>query len=345
MKYSYQYLTEQNNNETCGVLSFGRMNPPTNGHLKLIQKVKELAKQYGAKYHIVLSYLQDHNKNPLSPEQKIKYLKLYSPDTNFEIATKEYPGIIQQAERLNKLYDHLHVVCGDDRISEFQILLHKYNGRNYAYKTITLHSAGKRNKSKDGVIGISGTKMRQYAKDGNFVDFSKGIPKYIPFEDKENLYNNVRNGLNINEMAQGYPITPDGGPGDNPNPVKEKEVDLSKVKSISPKKQKKWNNFRSGDIQGSKIGANSGQGIGPTYDTRYNGTASASGGIGDPAFRESIDSPSETPFLPAYGISGSGNKDQIMSVRQADLQKNSPSKLKNGQKWKDFRKSLGVPIG
>ena len=346
---------EENKEERYGILSYGRMNPPTIGHLKLVKKVDELSKRYGAGHHIVFSHVHDSNKNPLTSDQKMKYAKLYFPNNNCELSSKKEPGIIQQAARLNKQYDHLHVVAGEDRIPEFTKLLHKYNGKNYNYKTITMHSSGRRNSSGDGVSGMSSSKMRDFAKNGNYKEFVKGIPKHISDKDKTSLYNDVRNGLGIKEemnldvlfaeqFSQGYPITPDGGPGDNPDPVKEKQVDWSKVKQLTIKKARKWSGFRSGDIAGTKIGGNVGNGIGPTYDTRYNGATGASG-IGDPGFNESIDSPSEMGFLPAYGITGSSKQDASMTLNQKNLQNDSASKSNNKQKWRDFRKSLGVPIG
>lgn len=338
MKSFYQYIAD-NKEETHGILVFGRFNPPTIGHAKVIKKVNELAKQYGAPHHIVLSHSHD-KKNPLTVEQKVKYTKMYFPESNIEIASEQYPGIIQQAERLNDQYTHLHVIAGEDRIQEFETLLHKYNGKSYHYESITVHSAGERDTSKSGIIGMSASKMKQFAYDCNYEGFRKGIPKYISELDKRALYDDVRRGLLISEMDQGYPITPDGGPGDNPDPVKEKEVHWPKNK----KKIKKWNGFKT-SLKGPNIGKDAGIGIGPTYDTRYNGTASAGGGIGDPSFRESIDSPAEIAFLPAFGITGSTNKDPLMTMQQKTNQNNSPSKTNNKQKWRNFRRSLGVPIG
>lgn len=357
MKFSYQYLMEQANNEKHGTLTFGRMNPPHRGHAKLIQKVDQVKAQYGGESHIVLSSSWDKNNNPLTPEQKMKYVQLFFPDHNIELASKDAPGIIQQVAKLNGQFDHLHIVCGQDRIPEFRKLLHKYNNKNYKFKTISFHSSGKRDATKSDTTGVSSTKMRTYAKEGNWVAFIKSLPNYIENKYKEDLYNDVRKGMGINEdidvlfeqFSQGYPITPDGGPGDNPDPVKEKDVDFGKVKLLSVKKQRKWSSFKTklkgNDVVGSKLGGNQGTGIGDTFDTRYGQDANAANGIGDPSFRESVDSPSETAFMPAFGITGSSNKDPLMTPKEKELQNNQPSKNKNSQKWRDFRKSLGVPIG
>jgi len=213
-----------------GVLVFGRFNPPTTGHAKLIKKVDEVSKRYGASHHIVLSHLHDSQKNPLNTEQKLKYIKKYFPNHNIEVSSLEQPGIIQQAEKLNGQYDHLHVVAGDDRIPDFERLLHKYNGKNYNYKSITLHSSGPRTDKKD-VSGMSSSKMRQHAKDGNYKEFRKGIPNHISEKTKHELFDDVKKGvlkeeimLKFEQFSQGYPVQPDTGPGDNPDPVKEKEV-------------------------------------------------------------------------------------------------------------------------
>lgn len=356
MRYSYRSLLEQNN-ESHGVLAYGRMNPPHAGHAKLVKKVDDISAQYGCNHHIVLSHSHDKNKNLLSPEQKLKYVKLFFPQNNIELASKEEPGIVQQAAKLNGKYDHLHVVVGNDRIPEFRKLLTKYNNKNYQYKTITFHSSGVRDPRKQGITGMSSTKMRNYARAGRINAFTKAIPDNVSIEHKKELYSDLRKSMGINEdidvlfeqFSQGYPITPDGGPGDNPDPVKEKDVDFGQVKTMTPKRAKKWSSFKTklkgNDTIGTKPGGDQGTGIGPTYDTRYGQDASATSGVGDPSFRESIDSPAEIAFLPAYGISGASNKDPLMTVKDKELQNNQPSKSKNSQKWRDFRKSLGVPIG
>ena len=84
MKSFLQLIEEKESTKNPVVMAFGRMNPPTTGHLKLIDKVRSIAEKRHAKHTIIVSHSQDSKKNPLSPEQKIKHLKRYSPGTHFE---------------------------------------------------------------------------------------------------------------------------------------------------------------------------------------------------------------------------------------------------------------------
>src|SRR4051812_8518293 len=121
MKSFSQFLTAQK--ESHVVLTFGRFQPPTLGHWKLVQKVHEVADYYHAPHHIVLSHTHGGNKNPLDPETKLKYTKLFFPESNIELSDKSCPGIIQLAAKIQGNHTHLHVVAGDDRIQEYQTLL------------------------------------------------------------------------------------------------------------------------------------------------------------------------------------------------------------------------------
>ena len=127
MKSFLELLEEKDATHKPVVMAFGRMNPPTTGHLKLIDKVKHEAEKQGAKHTVVLSHSQDSKKNPLSAEQKLKHLKRYSPGTHFEASSKEHPTILHHAAKLHaKGHDHLVVVGGSDRVKSYHELLHQY---------------------------------------------------------------------------------------------------------------------------------------------------------------------------------------------------------------------------
>jgi hypothetical protein len=160
MKFS-DFLREQKGKSA--VLAFGRMNPITNGHEKLVKTVKKVAKEIGGSYHIVLSHSQDPKKNPLSVTQKLKHAKKAFPDTNFEAASKEAPNFFDAAEKLYKQgVTDLHMVAGSDRAGEYAKLLKKYNGTHkgarFNFNSITIDSAGERDPDSEGVSGISASK-------------------------------------------------------------------------------------------------------------------------------------------------------------------------------------------
>jgi len=196
----------QESKEKHAVLAFGRMNPPTTGHGKLVDKVKEIAKEHGASHHIVLSHSQDKAKNPLSAETKVKHAKRFFPNTNISVSDKEHPNFLTQAAKLHKQgVTHLHMVAGSDRTGEYHKLLHKYNGTHegalFNFKHIKVHSAGERDPDAEGTEGMSASKMRAYASGGNFKEFKKGIPSHVPEHHAKELYNDVRHHMGVKESV------------------------------------------------------------------------------------------------------------------------------------------------
>lgn len=195
-----QFIKEQTN-QRHGVLAFGRMNPPTVGHEKLVDKVHEIAKKHDAIHAVVLSHSQDAKKNPLTVEQKVKHAKKAFPNTNIVGASKDKPTIMHHA---SSMYDsgarHLHVVAGSDRTEEYKKLLHTYNGKEgkhgyYNFKTITVHSAGHRDPDAEGAEGMSASKMREHAKNGAQKEFHSGLPSHMSEKDKAAVYHDVRKGM------------------------------------------------------------------------------------------------------------------------------------------------------
>ena len=194
----------QESKEKHAVLAFGRMNPPTTGHGKLVDKVKDIAKEHDASHHVVLSHSQDKAKNPLSSETKVKHAKRFFPNTNITVSDKEHPNFLTQAAKLHKQgVTHLHMVAGSDRVGEYHKLLHKYNGTHegalFNFKHIKVHSAGERDPDAEGASGMSASKMRAHASGGNFKEFKKGIPSHVPEHHAKELYNDVRHHMGVKE--------------------------------------------------------------------------------------------------------------------------------------------------
>jgi hypothetical protein len=197
------FLREQK--EKHAVLAFGRMNPITSGHQKLINKVKDMATKVGGSHHIVLSHSQDPKKNPLTAAQKVKHASHAFPGTNFIAASKKDPTFFDHAEKLYKQgVTHLHMIGGSDRVDEYDRLLNKYNGTHngarFNFKSIEVHSAGERDPDAEGVTGISASKMREAAKNGDFDTFKKGAPSTMSQLNIKQMYNDVRKGMNIREQ-------------------------------------------------------------------------------------------------------------------------------------------------
>ena len=199
--FSFITFLKEAANQRHGVLAFGRMNPPTIGHEKLVDKVHEVAKKHDAVHAVVLSHSQDAKKNPLSVEQKVSHAKKAFPNTNIVGASKEQPTIMHHAAAMYASgARHLHVVAGSDRHEEFNKLLNTYNGKEgkhgyYNFKTITLHSAGDRDPDAEGTEGMSASKMREHAASGNQKEFHSGLPSHMSEKDKAAVYNDVRKGM------------------------------------------------------------------------------------------------------------------------------------------------------
>lgn len=177
------------------VFAFGRFNPPTIGHEVLINAVKNAAAQQHADYVIYVSKTQDHKANPLSIEQKMHYLKLMFPGTNFVACDEQVRTPIEAAKHLNGKYSELVMIAGSDRVPSFDKLLQQYNGQEYNYNSISVDSAGDRDPDSDSASGMSATKMRSAAVENNFEAFRQGLPNTLDDKDAQELMQAVQSGL------------------------------------------------------------------------------------------------------------------------------------------------------
>ena len=198
------FISEEKEKTT--VFAFGRMNPPTIGHEKLVDKVKSEAEARNADHLIVISHkhhrtqMAIREKNPLLPEQKLKYAKRFFPEANIVTSSKENPSYLTHAAALHKSgTTHLVMVAGSDRVDEYKNSFHEYNGEGegklFNFKSIKVVSAGERDPDAEGAEGMSASKMRAHAKAGNFDEFKKGIPSHVPEHHAMELFNDVRAGM------------------------------------------------------------------------------------------------------------------------------------------------------
>jgi hypothetical protein len=192
------------------VTAFGRVNPPTVGHEKLFNKVREIADREGAEHDIRVSHSNDPKKNPLTQEQKLGHLRTMFPDHNFSGSSKEQPSFMSHLHDLhNKGYTHVTMVAGDDRVPEYQKVVDKYNkpeeeGGQFNFKSIKIQSAGHRDPDAEGAEGMSASKMREHAQQGNYHSFKAGLPASTSHEQATKLYNDVRRGMGINENRMSF---------------------------------------------------------------------------------------------------------------------------------------------
>lgn len=189
------------------VTSFGRMNPPTIGHQKLVDAVLRRSKSEGADHDIRLSHSQDAAKNPLSQEQKLHHARTMFPGVNFSGSSREHPSFIHHLKELHKKgYTHVTMIAGSDRVAEYQKIVDKYNkpeeeGGEFHFPHIKIESAGHRDPDAEGAEGMSASKMRNHAKDNNFMSFRSGLPSHVKPEHARRIFNDVRSGMGIKESV------------------------------------------------------------------------------------------------------------------------------------------------
>lgn len=183
-------------------ITFGRFNPPTIGHEKLLDKVAKEAKTSGGEYRIYPSRSEDPKKNPLDAGTKIKYMRQAYPDhANAIVDSPDMRTIFDVLSALdNDGYSSVNIVVGGDRVSEFNSLAQKYNGDLYTFDEIKVVSAGGRDPDAEGVEGMSASKLRKAAAEDDFDTFSKGMSKGLGKEGAEKLYLTLRQAMQVEEF-------------------------------------------------------------------------------------------------------------------------------------------------
>ena len=186
------------------VFTFGRFNPPTTGHEKLIDALaKQQSKNAGSKMYVYPSHSQNPKKDPLPHALKTAYMRKMFPKYRSNIIAGKERNAIEIAVSLHKKgHRSIVMVVGSDRVAEFDRLLNKYNGVEaahgyYGFDNIEVVSAGERDPDAEGVTGMSASKMRAAASAGDFDSFKTGVPS--SFKDSQKLYNDIRKNMGIRE--------------------------------------------------------------------------------------------------------------------------------------------------
>ena len=203
--------TSEDSSETLTVV-FGRFNPPTVGHGKLLSAAKKASA--GGDLKIYPSRSQDPKKNPLDPDMKVSYMKkMFSEYEDDIVNDDEMKSIFDVLIAANEDgYTSINIIVGSDRQAEFENLATKYNGELYDFEEIRVISAGVRDADAEGVEGMSASKMRKAVADGDFESFRKGTPKELDDGDTQALFDAVRQGMGIKakkkEVAEMWEIAP-----------------------------------------------------------------------------------------------------------------------------------------
>ena len=204
---------EENGAETSEVLTvaFGRFNPPTVGHGKLLSAAKKASQ--GGDLKIYPSRSQDPKKNPLDPDMKISFMKKMFPDYSENIVNDdEMRSIFNVLTTASEGgYKDVNIIVGSDRQAEFENLATKYNGDLYDFENIRVISAGVRDADAEGVEGMSASKMRKAVVDGDFKAFRRGTPKDLNDGDTQALFDAVSSGMGVKakkEVEEMWQIAP-----------------------------------------------------------------------------------------------------------------------------------------
>jgi uncharacterized protein YbgA (DUF1722 family) len=183
-------------------VAFGRFNPPTVGHGKLLSAAKKAAA--GEDLKIYPSRTQDAKKNPLDPDMKVSFMKKMFPDFSEVIINdadmKSIFDVLVAADEAG--YRNVNIIVGSDRQAEFENLATKYNGELYNFENIRVISAGVRDSDAEGVEGMSASKMRKAVSEDDFESFRKGTPKELDDGDTTALFDAVRAGMKVKKKKK-----------------------------------------------------------------------------------------------------------------------------------------------
>jgi nicotinamide mononucleotide adenylyltransferase len=190
-------------------IAFGRFNPPTIGHEKLLNTVSTSSDD--GDYIIVPSRTQDKKKNPLDADTKVSVMRQMFPQHSEKIvndpANRTIFDVLKKAHMDG--YTNVRIVGGGDRVVEFEKLSNNYNGKLYQFDNVEVRSAGERDPdSEDDVSGMSASKQRKAAAEGDFKTFRKGVPSSMNDKQARELYNMIRSSMNIKEGWSLWEIAP-----------------------------------------------------------------------------------------------------------------------------------------
>ncbi len=189
-------------------LAFGRFNPPHTGHQQLMDIAAQSAEAEESDYIIVPSRSQDPKKNPLDADTKVSVMRQMFPQHSERIvndgANRTIFDVLKKAH--NDGYTNVRIVAGQDRVKEFDKLSQNYNGQLYQFDNMEVVSSGDRDPDAEGMEGLSSSRMRLAAAEGDFKTFRAGLPEGIPRKSAMELFDTVRQSMNVKDMKEFWNI-------------------------------------------------------------------------------------------------------------------------------------------
>jgi len=184
--------------------AFGRMNPPHFGHEGLINTLASVAKK--GSWALFLSKSQDAKKNPLTYDQKVKWVKALYPQTQGHLV--EDPSIKTFLQAAAYLYDKgfrsATFVAGEDDMASMRPVLEQYNGKQVAHGFYHFEPLS----FMESPRLTSATNAREAAKSGDPEAFERAtrVPPNIMVDGKT-LMQAVRIGMGLGESVEESIIT------------------------------------------------------------------------------------------------------------------------------------------
>ena len=189
-------------------LAFGRFNPPHAGHQQLMDIAAASAEAEESDYIIVPSRSQDPKKNPLDADTKVSVMRQMFPQHSERIvndgANRTIFDVLKKAH--NDGYTNVRIVAGQDRVKEFDKLSQNYNGQLYQFDNMEVVSSGDRDPDAEGMEGLSSSRMRLAAAEGDFKTFRAGLPEGTPRKMAMSLFDTVRETMNVKQMKEFWNI-------------------------------------------------------------------------------------------------------------------------------------------
>lgn len=191
------------------VFTFGRFSPPHAGHELLVNKVLEVAKSNGFEHGIYASKSHDKTRNPLKYKDKIAFMKKAFKNANVVNNSKLVNPFFVAKKLSDDGYKHVILVVGGDRVDEMDKNIRPYINhsdpkKSFNFETFKVVSAGRRDPDSSDVSGMSASKMRKVASDGDFEKFNSGVPSKMTERDSRKMFDAIRKEMGIREEVESF---------------------------------------------------------------------------------------------------------------------------------------------
>ena len=188
------------------IVPLGRFNPPHKEHASLVDAVIKLAKSTNSDAKVFVSRTVNKKKDPLTPQEKIRFLKKMFPSQKklFDVPSISNPSMIGVLKSLSGKYNTVHIVLGDDRVAEIKAFTDKYNGVDYNFEKIVVHSRHSIVNTRVGDLdGVHASDIRKWAMAGNFAKVKNAMSKNLTDADVKQIIRIIQSrlGKTMNESV------------------------------------------------------------------------------------------------------------------------------------------------